>query len=139
MGATRQQVAFLERLKLPVPTDCLTASRLLDFALHGNDSCEKEAKERRTLIREYWDRWVGKPVQIIHGNHRFRKQFGRVENLKARTTEEVSDIIAAHSAIKPLPFIAVVRIEPANSNTFVEVNLTSLKRVPVIQGRLFSP
>ena len=139
MKATEKQEAFLKQLKLPVPPNHEAASRLLSFALHGNDNCEEDAQERRALIRECWENWVGKLVKVIHRGHRFQGVCGRVEYLQARMGQEIREIIATHSARNPLPFVAVVRLDPASAKVFTEVHLTGLKRVEETQGRLFPP
>ena len=139
MKTTVNQVELLKKLKLPAPPDFNAASRLITFALKGNDSSNHNAKCRRALIRSYWSRWVGKLVRIVQTGHFFQGACGRVEYLQARNKEEMKQIIDSHLARKPLPFIAVVRLDPANSNTFIEIHLTGLKRVQVIQKRLFAP
>lgn len=138
MEATRKQAAFLEQLDLLVPPDKWAASCLLDFALHGNGSCDQDPKVRRVLIRKFWRRWVGKTVKIIHFRHRFQGACGRVEYLRARTEEEVRRIIAAYPIKKPFPFVAVVRLDSVVAKFLVEIHLTGLsKRVRERQMKLF--
>jgi|GEM_PF-3079806 len=139
MVVTAKQANLLKQLNLPVPSSLQIASRLLTFALHGNGFIKLDSKERRVLIRKYWEEWVSKPVQIVRGGHCFQGQFGHIEYLKARTKAEISDLISTRKVANPLPFITAVRIDPATSKILTEIGLTSLKRVEVIQKRLFSP
>lgn len=140
MPVSARQSALLARLKLPVPSDSIAASRLLDFALHGNNSRGRDAKHRRALIRAYWQRWVSKVVQIVQDHHPFRGVCGRVEYLLARTPDEATAIVTSRLAKNPLPFIAVIRIFSVKTNALVESHLTGLKliRGEAVQPRLFS-
>ncbi|MBR9702954.1 hypothetical protein GOV10_02885 [Candidatus Woesearchaeota archaeon] len=139
MKTTVDQAELLKKLKLPVPLDFYAASRLITFALKGNDNSNHDAKCRRALIRSYWSRWVGKLVRIVQAGHFFQGACGRVEYLQARNKEEMRQITDNRLARKPLPFIAVVRLDPADANTFIEIHLTGLKKVHVVQKRLFAP
>jgi len=135
MPATNRQEGFLQRLKLPIPTDFTAASRLLDYALNGTDSRGQTAKARRAMIRRYWDNWVGHYVQIVQVGHRWHGHFGTVEYLQARTEQEVADVKAAHRARNPLPFFAVIALDSPRAQ--LEIHLTGIKHVNIIQTRLF--
>ncbi len=139
MSVTPAQANFLTRLRLPVPDNPRAASLLLDFALRGNNSRGETGKDRRALIRQYWQRWVGKIVQIIQPGHPFRGACGRVQYLKARTPIESAIIINTRGARRPLPFTAIVHLPTTTATLLLEIHLTGLKlaRHQALQTRLF--
>src|SRR3990167_7290356 len=139
MSASSRQADLLTQLKLPIPPDTTTASRLLDFVLNGNNSRGQKAKEWRAITRCYWRRWVGKMVRIVQRNHPFCGSAGRVAYLKARTEQETALIKTNKRAKKPLPFTAVVTLPSGSSTILLEIHLTglALTRGKTVQPRLF--
>jgi hypothetical protein len=142
MKTTAKQADLLKQLKLPVPPDSEIASRLLSFAIDGyreNFCFYGRPRSRRACIRAFWDLWVGKQVEIVRHGHRFQGACGVVVSLKARTEQEVKGLVIECQVARPIPFVAIVRLEPASARNYVEINLTGLKKVEQIQRRLFPP
>lgn len=139
MSVSVKQAQLLTQLKLPVPPDTATATRLLDYVLNGNNSRGIKAKDWRAITRKYWCRWVGQTVQIVQRGHPLTGYCGLVKYLKARTAEEASIIRTKRPAAHPLPFTAVVELKSATNSRLVEIHLTGLKIVcrQTLQPRLF--
>ena len=139
MSVSSRQADLLTQLKLPIPPDPTTASRLLHFVLNGNNSRGRKAKEWRAITRCYWRRWVGKLVCVVQPKHPFRNAIGRVAYLKARTEQETALIKTNKRAKKPLPFTAVVTLLSGSSTILLEIHLTglALTRGKTVQPRLF--